>query len=85
MATVFDKYPKSGDEIRKAFLEFYEKKAHKVIPSSSLIPEDPTVLLTIAGMLPFKSVFLGLLFCWFKLFCALSNVVFSEVNFRDDL
>ncbi len=60
MATVFDKYPKSGDEIRKAFLEFYEKKAHKVIPSSSLIPEDPTVLLTIAGMLPFKSVFLGL-------------------------
>ncbi len=60
MATVIDKYPKSGDEIRKAFLEFYEKKAHKVIPSSSLIPEDPTVLLTIAGMLPFKSVFLGL-------------------------
>ncbi len=60
MSTVIDKYPKSGDEIRKAFLEFYEKKAHKVIPSSSLIPEDPTVLLTIAGMLPFKSVFLGL-------------------------
>ena len=60
MATVIDKYPKSGDEIRKAFLDFYEKKAHKVIPSSSLIPEDPTVLLTIAGMLPFKSVFLGL-------------------------
>ncbi len=60
MATFIHKYPKSGDEIRKAFLEFYEKKAHKVIPSSSLIPEDPTVLLTIAGMLPFKSVFLGL-------------------------
>ncbi len=60
MATAIDKYPKSGDEIRKAFLEFYEKKAHKVIPSSSLIPDDPTVLLTIAGMLPFKSVFLGL-------------------------
>ncbi len=60
MATVIDKYPKSGDEIRKAFLDFYEKKAHKVIPSSSLIPDDPTVLLTIAGMLPFKSIFLGL-------------------------
>ena len=60
MATVIDKYPKTGHEIRKAFLDFYEKKAHKVIPSSSLIPEDPTVLLTIAGMLPFKSVFLGL-------------------------
>ncbi len=60
MTTVIDKYPKSGDEIRKAFLDFYEKKAHKVIPSSSLIPDDPTVLLTIAGMLPFKSIFLGL-------------------------
>ena len=60
MATVIKKYPKSGDEIRKAFLEFYAKKSHKVIPSSSLIPDDPTVLLTIAGMLPFKSVFLGL-------------------------
>ena len=60
MGKVIEKYPRSGDEIRKAFLEFYEKKAHKVIPSSSLIPDDPTVLLTIAGMLPFKSVFLGL-------------------------
>ncbi len=60
MATVIDKNPQSGDEIRKAFLDFYEKKAHKVIPSSSLIPDDPTVLLTIAGMLPFKSIFLGL-------------------------
>ena len=60
MGKVIDKYPKSGDEIRKAFLDFYEKKAHKVIPSSSLIPDDPTVLLTIAGMLPFKSIFLGL-------------------------
>ena len=60
MRTVIDKYPKSGDEIRKAFLDFYAKKAHKVISSASLIPDDPTVLLTIAGMLPFKSVFLGL-------------------------
>jgi len=60
MAKVMYKYPQSGDEIRKAFLDFYEKKSHKVIPSSSLIPDDPTVLLTIAGMLPFKSVFLGL-------------------------
>tara|TARA_Y100001933_G_scaffold252584_1_gene291768 strand:+ start:134 stop:2794 length:2661 start_codon:yes stop_codon:yes gene_type:complete len=52
--------PQSGDEIRKAFLDFYKSKSHKVIPSASLIPDDPTVLLTIAGMLPFKSVFLGL-------------------------
>ncbi len=60
MASTINKFPPTGDEIRKSFLDFYERKAHKVIPSSSLIPEDPTVLLTIAGMLPFKSVFLGL-------------------------
>ena len=60
MASTINEFPSTGDEIRKSFLDFYERKAHKVIPSSSLIPEDPTVLLTIAGMLPFKSVFLGL-------------------------
>ncbi len=52
--------PITGDEIRKAFLDFYESKSHLVISSSSLIPEDPTVMLTIAGMLPFKPIFLGL-------------------------
>ena len=52
--------PITGDEIRKAFLAFYEKKSHKIISSSSLIQDDPTVMLTIAGMLPFKPVFLGL-------------------------
>ena len=50
----------TGDEIRKAFLNFYHEKSHKIIPSASLIPDDPTVLLTIAGMLPFKPIFLGL-------------------------
>ena len=60
MTSTSNKFPSTGDEIRKAFLDFYEGKSHKVIPSASLIPEDPTVLLTIAGMLPFKSVFLGL-------------------------
>ncbi len=50
----------TGDEIRNAFLKFYSEKLHKIIPSSSLIPDDPTVMLTIAGMLPFKPVFLGL-------------------------
>ena len=52
--------PITGDEIRKTFLDFYESKSHLIIPSSSLIPDDPTVMLTIAGMLPFKPVFLGL-------------------------
>ena len=51
--------PRSGEEIRAAFLDFYRQREHVVIPSASLIPEDPTVLLTIAGMLPFKPVFLG--------------------------
>jgi alanyl-tRNA synthetase len=51
--------PRSGDEIRRAFLDFYERRGHRPMASASLIPDDPTVLLTIAGMLPFKPVFLG--------------------------
>ncbi|KAK9164657.1 hypothetical protein Syun_005559 [Stephania yunnanensis] len=49
----------SGDTIRRKFLEFYASRGHKVLPSSSLVPDDPTVLLTIAGMLQFKPIFLG--------------------------
>ncbi|CAA0827742.1 Probable alanine--tRNA ligase- chloroplastic [Striga hermonthica] len=49
----------SGDAIRTRFLEFYATRGHKVLPSASLVPEDPTVLLTIAGMLQFKPIFLG--------------------------
>ncbi len=49
----------TGDEIRAAFLNFYAQRSHKVIQSASLVPKDPTVLLTIAGMLPFKPIFLG--------------------------
>ena len=49
----------SGSDIRDQFLKFYESRQHKILPSASLIPEDPTVMLTIAGMLPFKPIFLG--------------------------
>ena len=48
-----------GSKIRQKFLDFYAKMGHQVLPSASLVPEDPTVLLTIAGMLPFKPIFLG--------------------------
>jgi alanyl-tRNA synthetase len=51
--------PRSGAEIRAAFLDFYEQRGHRPMASASLVPSDPTVLLTIAGMLPFKPVFLG--------------------------
>jgi alanyl-tRNA synthetase len=51
--------PRTGAEIRSAFLRFYEQRGHKPMASASLVPDDPTVLLTIAGMLPFKPVFLG--------------------------
>ena len=54
-----DARPRSGAAIRQAFLDFYEQRGHRPMASASLIPEDPTVLLTIAGMLPFKPVFLG--------------------------
>jgi len=51
--------PRTGVEIRQAFLSFYEQRGHTPMASASLVPDDPTVLLTIAGMLPFKPVFLG--------------------------
>jgi len=50
----------SQHELRKRFLEFFEKRGHKVIPPSSLIPEnDPTVLFTTAGMHPLVPYLLG--------------------------
>jgi alanyl-tRNA synthetase len=59
MAAASPTLPRSGVEIRAAFLRFYEERGHRPIASASLVPDDPTVLLTIAGMLPFKPVFLG--------------------------
>jgi len=50
----------TGDEIRQVFLRFFQQKGHEVIPSSSLVPRgDPTLLLTTAGMVQFKSYFTG--------------------------
>jgi alanyl-tRNA synthetase len=48
-------------EIRAAFLAYFERQGHLLLPSASLVPyeDDPSVLLTIAGMQPLKSYFLG--------------------------
>ena len=53
-----------GNEIRKLFLEYFEKKRqHTVVESSSLVPDNPTVLLTTAGMLQFLPIFLNIQRC----------------------
>ncbi len=44
---------------RETFLNFFEKKGHKIVPSSSLLPSDPSVLLTTAGVQQFKDYFVG--------------------------
>ena len=51
--------PRSAQELRQSFLEFFAERDHTAVPSASLIPHDPTVLFTVAGMVPFKPYFVG--------------------------
>ena len=53
--------PISGEEVRQRFVRFFEERGHREVASSSLVPHnDPTVLLTTAGMQQMTPYFLGL-------------------------
>lgn len=53
----------TSSEIRRSFLDFFKGKGHKIVPSSSLLPDSPNLLFTNAGMNQFVPIFLGQIPC----------------------
>lgn len=52
--------PETARDLRKAFTEFFQERGHTQVPSSGIVPTDPSLLFTVAGMVPFKQYFLGM-------------------------
>ena len=50
---------RTSNELRQAFLDFFESKGHRVLPGISLVPTDPSLFLTGAGVVPFRAVIEG--------------------------
>src|SRR5262245_51453060 len=51
--------PRASTELRRAFLDFFAAQGHTVVPSAPLVPNDPTLLFTTAGMVQFKPYYLA--------------------------
>ncbi len=51
--------PRTADELRQSFIDFFVARDHTFVPSASLIPHDATLLFNVAGMVPFKPYFVG--------------------------
>jgi alanyl-tRNA synthetase len=52
--------PFTANDLRRAFTDFFAARGHEPVPSASLIPHDPTILFTVAGMVPFIPYMTGL-------------------------
>lgn len=50
---------RTADDLRRAFVGFFADRQHTIVPSASLIPFDPSLMFTVAGMVPFKPYFVG--------------------------
>jgi len=54
-----DNPPMTGHELRRLYLDYFRREGHRILPSAGLVPADPTLLFTSAGMVQFKDIFWG--------------------------